>query len=163
MSIKEEENRRRVEAECSESTGEYSAVLSSDEGTPLTEEGAWKNTKESILGDKPYILPNGEVYKKRVRTVMTPIQNESLRRYFQLNPFPSSEARASISSSLGMRPRTVQIWFQNQRQKMKHVLQEEEKIKESRETAVYTGEKEEEPLWVLAHLSCTVLNTNNAM
>ncbi|KAI5162097.1 hypothetical protein NEAUS03_1913 [Nematocida ausubeli] len=163
MNIKNEESRRRAEGDSSESMCDYSIVNSSEESISPREEGLWRNTQESILGDRPYILPNGEIYKKRVRTVMTPVQNESLRRYFQINPFPSSEARLSISSSLGMRPRTVQIWFQNQRQKMKHVLQEEEKIKESREATIYTGEKEEEPLWVLAHLSCTVLNTNNAM
>ncbi|KAI5192158.1 hypothetical protein NEMIN01_1851 [Nematocida minor] len=163
MSIKTEEKKKKIAIYPEQGKNEYISTSLSEEASPVEREGVWGNTQESILGDKPYILPNGEIYKKRVRTVMTPMQNESLRRYFQMNPFPSSEARASISSSLGMRPRTVQIWFQNQRQKMKHVVQEEEKIKESRETVVYTGEKEEEPLWVLAHLSCTVLNTNNAM
>lgn len=163
MSIKTEEKKRRVAIYSEGKKTEYEGIILSEESSSLEKESVWNNTQESILGDKPYILPNGEVYKKRIRTVMTPAQSDSLRRYFQINPFPSSEARASISSSLGMRPRTVQIWFQNQRQKMKHVVQEEEKIKESRETIVYTGEKEEEPLWVLAHLSCAFLNANNAM
>ncbi|KAH9386956.1 uncharacterized protein NEMAJ01_1852 [Nematocida major] len=162
MSIREEEEKKKPENARERLPGGFASGNTSNEVSPEQEECGW-NTQESILGDKPYMLPNGEMYKKRVRTVMTPIQSESLRRYFRINPFPSSDVRASISSSLGMRPRTVQIWFQNQRQKMKHVLQEEERIKEFREAAVYTGAKEEEPLWVLAHLSCTVLNTNNAV
>lgn len=163
MSIRTEERKKKEGIDSEIGKNDCSILFFSEEDSPVQEESTWKNTQESILGDKPYILPNGEVYKKRVRTVMTPVQNDALRRYFHINPFPSSEARASISASLGMKPRTVQIWFQNQRQKMKHVLQEEETIKEAREVTVYTGEKEEEPLWVLAHLSCTVLNTNNAI
>lgn len=130
--------------------------IRSEEGSPQESDSSWVNTHESILGDKPYILPNGEIYKKRIRTVMTPHQSESLKKYFQINPFPSAETRASISEALGMKPRTVQIWFQNQRQKMKHLMQEEEKIKEKRNETSYQGEQGEETLWVLAHVSCII-------
>ncbi|KAI5186791.1 hypothetical protein NEHOM01_1711 [Nematocida homosporus] len=134
-----------------------------EESSPQDSESSWVNTQESILGDKPYILPNGEVYKKRVRTVMTPTQSESLKKYFKINPFPSADIRGAISASLGMKPRTVQIWFQNQRQKMKHLMQEEEKIKIQRKEPIYQGDKDEETLWVLAHVSCAVFGTADAI
>ncbi|KAI5171493.1 hypothetical protein NEFER03_0815 [Nematocida sp. LUAm3] len=151
MKNKEREGEILREERLSSSAGEESSPQDSDSG--------WVNTQESILGDRPYILPNGEIYKKRVRTVMTPMQSESLKKYFKINPFPSAETRAAISVSLEMKPRTVQIWFQNQRQKMKYILQEEEKIKGLRNKFVYNGEKGEETLWVLAHVSCAIFNT----
>ncbi|ELQ75905.1 putative Homeodomain-like, Homeodomain-related, Homeobox protein [Trachipleistophora hominis] len=57
--------------------------------------------------------------KKRNRTVMTGAQAKILKNYFQKNMFPSTEAREELAKILGMRPRTIQIWFQNQRQKTK--------------------------------------------
>ena len=55
--------------------------------------------------------------KKRCRTVMTPGQSRILRKVLEQTSFPSTEMREALAKSLGMKPRTVQIWFQNQRQK----------------------------------------------
>ncbi|KAI5181969.1 hypothetical protein NEOKW01_2117 [Nematocida sp. AWRm80] len=163
MSIRtEEKHKKTVIIEESDRSIEES-ISHSEEWSPTETEHIWVNTQDSIIGDKPYILPNGEIYKKRARTIMTPMQSESLKKHFKINPFPSAEVRVAISDTLGMKPRTVQIWFQNQRQKMKHAIQEEERIKNRRDPSTYTGEKEEEPLWVLAQLSCTVYSANNAM
>lgn len=58
-------------------------------------------------------------YKKRTRTIMTPGQNELLMRFFMVDPFPPTEIREDLARNLKIKPRTVQIWFQNQRQKAK--------------------------------------------
>lgn len=58
--------------------------------------------------------------KKRSRTMMTAEQSQTLMKYFEINQFPSTEVREELSRMLGMKPRTVQIWFQNQRQKAKN-------------------------------------------
>ena len=55
--------------------------------------------------------------KKRCRTVMTPSQSRVLRKVLEQTAFPSTEIRENLAKLLGMKPRTVQIWFQNQRQK----------------------------------------------
>ncbi|KAM0686583.1 hypothetical protein COBT_002191 [Conglomerata obtusa] len=61
-----------------------------------------------------------EVYKRRrIRTVMTPVQQRLLRKHYEDDAFPSSEMREEIADSLSMTTRSVQIWFQNQRQKEK--------------------------------------------
>jgi hypothetical protein len=57
---------------------------------------------------------------RRVRTVMSTYQSKVLFDYFAQNPFPSTELREELSRTLKMRPRTIQIWFQNQRQKSKN-------------------------------------------
>lgn len=56
---------------------------------------------------------------RRSRTVMSAVQNRTLMEHFETNQFPSTEAREELSRVLGMKPRTIQIWFQNQRQKAK--------------------------------------------
>ena len=60
--------------------------------------------------------------RKRCRTVMTPHQSRMLRRVLEQTAFPSTEVRESLAKMLGMKPRTVQIWFQNQRQKSRQVV-----------------------------------------
>lgn len=59
-------------------------------------------------------------FKKRTRTIMTPIQNSLLMKFFLIDPFPTTEIRKDLARCLDIKPRTVQIWFQNQRQKAKN-------------------------------------------
>lgn len=161
MNIKSEEGKKQALCVSGDEDALDRSSELSEENSPQDSETRWVNTQESILGDKPYVLPNGEIYRKRVRTVMSPLQSDALKRYFKANPFPSAETRSTISETLGMRPRTVQIWFQNQRQKMKHIMQEEARIKTHRPEILYTGEQGEETLWVLAHLSCAIFTTSD--
>lgn len=60
--------------------------------------------------------------KKRTRTLMTPFQNKILRKVLAKTSFPSASLRNSLSQLLGISSRTIQIWFQNQRQKAKQKL-----------------------------------------
>ena len=50
---------------------------------------------------------------------MTPFQSKVLHRVLEQTEFPNTELRILLAKRLGMKPRTVQIWFQNQRQKKK--------------------------------------------
>lgn len=58
-------------------------------------------------------------FKKRNRTIMSDRQSDFLKRFFTKNPFPNTSEREELGRLLNMRPRTVQIWFQNMRQKNK--------------------------------------------
>ncbi|CAG8456618.1 1471_t:CDS:2 [Paraglomus brasilianum] len=58
--------------------------------------------------------------RKRTRNVTTPYQTRVLRKVLSVTSFPSTEMREALANSLNMHPRTVQIWFQNQRQKAKN-------------------------------------------
>ncbi|KAJ3371008.1 Zinc finger homeobox protein 3 [Allomyces arbusculus] len=57
--------------------------------------------------------------RRRNRTIMSAFQTCVLRRVLALTAFPSTQVREMLAAELGMPPRTVQIWFQNQRQKAK--------------------------------------------
>ncbi|KAJ1970857.1 hypothetical protein H4R35_005614 [Dimargaris xerosporica] len=58
--------------------------------------------------------------KRRTRTVTTPYQARVLNYVLMQTSFPSTEQREQLAKRLGMTPRTVQVWFQNQRQKAKN-------------------------------------------
>ncbi|KAI9097334.1 homeobox domain-containing protein, partial [Phlyctochytrium arcticum] len=55
--------------------------------------------------------------KKRVRTTAT--QLAILQQAFMADPMPSAAVRASVAERLGMTSRSVQVWFQNKRAKLK--------------------------------------------
>lgn len=55
--------------------------------------------------------------KKRTRSVLSPLQHSILQREFGKEPFPNKVKREALGRSIGCSQRTVQIWFQNQRQK----------------------------------------------
>ncbi|CAG8509556.1 2851_t:CDS:2 [Ambispora gerdemannii] len=58
--------------------------------------------------------------RKRSRNVTSPYQSRVLRKVLAVTSFPSTEMREALANALNMHPRTVQIWFQNQRQKAKN-------------------------------------------
>lgn len=57
--------------------------------------------------------------KKRTRTVMTSSQHKLLMEVFDTEQFPATDIREDLARRLRLPPRTLQIWFQNQRQKTK--------------------------------------------
>lgn len=57
--------------------------------------------------------------KKRKRTILTAKQHMTLNKFFKECAFPDLEQRINLGKTLNMTPRTVQIWFQNQRQKIR--------------------------------------------
>jgi len=58
------------------------------------------------------VLPNS-------RWVLNPEDAELLDQIFQATPFPSRQVRLQLASRLQVRPRQVQVWFQNKRQRVK--------------------------------------------
>lgn len=67
--------------------------------------------------------PEGERHnqtRRRSRTVMTPHQTRLLHKVLEETYFPTAAQRESLSRLLQVPQRTIQIWFQNQRQKAKH-------------------------------------------
>ncbi|KAI7902482.1 homeobox domain-containing protein, partial [Cokeromyces recurvatus] len=56
----------------------------------------------------------------RKRTRATPEQLEILEKTFTINPSPNNRIREQLSHELGMSERSIQIWFQNRRAKVKN-------------------------------------------
>lgn len=57
---------------------------------------------------------------KKHRTILTIEQTRYLHNFFYFNSFPTREERMVIAKKLYVPPRTIQIWFQNMRQKVKN-------------------------------------------
>jgi hypothetical protein len=57
--------------------------------------------------------------KKRKRSKTTPEQLRILMDEFQREPMPNATTRQTLAARLDMTPRSVQIWFQNMRAKVK--------------------------------------------
>lgn len=92
-----------------------------EEGADATDSSSTASfTSAPSLGETRADVPPGTAIKaKRKRASVR--QVEILRQAFVQNPFPTSETRRRLAEELGMTPRSVQIWFQNQRQLAKHL------------------------------------------
>ncbi|EPR79356.1 Homeodomain protein [Spraguea lophii 42_110] len=95
-------------------------------------------------------LTMDENVKKRNRTIMSSKQIRILNKYFNINSFPSTAVREELGKILDMKPRTVQVWFQNQRQKKKF-----------KDEYVNMKEEKMEPLKILAELATCVVDREN--
>ena len=95
-----------------------------------------------------------EATRKRTRTVMTPEQSKVLYAVLRETYFPSTQMREVLAKKLNMKPRTVQIWFQNQRQKKKT----QKSYKNFGERAIYSDGMLTPPLMPLDMLACAALN-----
>ncbi|KAI8333924.1 hypothetical protein BC941DRAFT_473150 [Chlamydoabsidia padenii] len=72
------------------------------------------NTKE----DQP---TSYSANQPRKRTRATPEQLSILEKTFSVNPSPNNRVREQLSRELGMSERSIQIWFQNRRAKVKNM------------------------------------------
>lgn len=56
---------------------------------------------------------------KRPRTILTTSQRRKFKSAFEMNPKPCRKVRESLAAETGLSVRVVQVWFQNQRAKVK--------------------------------------------
>ncbi|KAK7478488.1 hypothetical protein BaRGS_00030247 [Batillaria attramentaria] len=56
---------------------------------------------------------------KRPRTILTTSQRRKFKASFEVNPKPCRKVRESLAAETGLSVRVVQVWFQNQRAKVK--------------------------------------------
>ncbi|XP_026464323.1 LIM homeobox transcription factor 1-beta-like [Ctenocephalides felis] len=56
---------------------------------------------------------------KRPRTILTSAQRRQFKASFELSPKPCRKVREALAKETGLSVRVVQVWFQNQRAKMK--------------------------------------------
>ncbi|CAG0925282.1 unnamed protein product, partial [Notodromas monacha] len=97
-------------------------------GSELLDDGCGRITRDGRRGPK------------RPRTILTSAQRRQFKASFEVSPKPCRKVREALAKETGLSVRVVQVWFQNQRAKMKK-MEKKQKERESREDGK-DGEKE---------------------
>eukprot|EP00094_Tigriopus_californicus_P011711 TCALIF_11315-PA protein Name:"Similar to LMX1A LIM homeobox transcription factor 1-alpha (Mesocricetus auratus)" AED:0.13 eAED:0.13 QI:93/1/0.8/1/0.25/0.6/5/0/230 len=66
-------------------------------------------------------VKDGRRGPKRPRTILTAVQRRQFKASFEISPKPCRKVRESLAKETGLSVRVVQVWFQNQRAKMKKI------------------------------------------
>lgn len=71
---------------------------------------------DEVGGGRPR---DGRRGPKRPRTILTAAQRRQFKASFEISPKPCRKVREALAKDTGLSVRVVQVWFQNQRAKMK--------------------------------------------
>lgn len=82
---------------------------------------------DSAADDNNRPRHDGRRGPKRPRTILTSAQRRQFKASFEISPKPCRKVREALAKETGLSVRVVQVWFQNQRAKMKK-LQRKAKI-----------------------------------
>jgi LIM homeobox transcription factor 1 len=83
--------------------------------------------EDSAADDSSRPRHDGRRGPKRPRTILTSAQRRQFKASFEISPKPCRKVREALAKETGLSVRVVQVWFQNQRAKMKK-LQRKAKI-----------------------------------
>ncbi|XP_077968737.1 uncharacterized protein LOC120344452 isoform X1 [Styela clava] len=67
------------------------------------------------------LSPSDSKRSKRPRTILTTAQRRKFKASFEISQKPCRKVRETLANETGLTPRVVQVWFQNQRAKMKKI------------------------------------------
>ncbi|XP_071444958.1 LIM/homeobox protein Lhx3 [Hetaerina americana] len=71
---------------------------------------------------------------KRPRTILTTQQRRAFKASFEVSPKPCRKVREALAKETGLSVRIVQVWFQNQRAKMKKIQKKARQDGKSKES-----------------------------
>lgn len=73
------------------------------------------------VGEELIRHKDGRRGPKRPRTILTSAQRRQFKSSFEVSPKPCRKIREALAKDTGLSVRVVQVWFQNQRAKMKKI------------------------------------------
>ncbi|CAG9763306.1 unnamed protein product [Ceutorhynchus assimilis] len=79
------------------------------------------NSGDEDLLDENSRPRDGRRGPKRPRTILTSGQRRQFKASFEVSPKPCRKVREALAKETGLSVRVVQVWFQNQRAKMKKI------------------------------------------
>ncbi|XP_065082803.1 LIM homeobox transcription factor 1-beta isoform X2 [Ochlerotatus camptorhynchus] len=86
-----------------------------------------QHSQHTLYGEDDYLLEDGLRSRdgrrgpKRPRTILTSVQRRQFKASFDVSPKPCRKVREALAKDTGLSVRVVQVWFQNQRAKMKKI------------------------------------------
>ncbi|KAL3285351.1 hypothetical protein HHI36_019459 [Cryptolaemus montrouzieri] len=112
--------------------------------------GSGEFTCDDVL--QPNRSHDGRRGPKRPRTILTTQQRRAFKASFEVSPKPCRKIRENLAKDTGLSVRIVQVWFQNQRAKMKKMQKkarqdnkEAGKDLENEEKALHVKQEEQSP------------------
>jgi LIM homeobox transcription factor 1 len=82
---------------------------------------------------------------KRPRTILTSSQRRQFKASFEVSPKPCRKVREALAKDTGLTVRVVQVWFHNQRAKMKKVQRKQKENEKNGDKEKNEKVKEESP------------------
>ncbi|XP_044054775.1 LIM homeobox transcription factor 1-alpha isoform X1 [Siniperca chuatsi] len=82
---------------------------------------------------------------KRPRTILTTQQRRTFKASFEVSSKPCRKVRETLAAETGLSVRVVQVWFQNQRAKMKKLARRQQQQQEQQGQQQQTQEQREHP------------------
>lgn len=78
-------------------------------------------TNDDYIIEESIRHKDGRRGPKRPRTILTSAQRRQFKASFEVSPKPCRKIREALAKDTGLSVRVVQVWFQNQRAKMKKI------------------------------------------
>lgn len=108
-----------------------------------------QHAEDDMILDDSERPRDGRRGPKRPRTILTSAQRRQFKASFEVSPKPCRKVREALAKDTGLSVRVVQVWFQNQRAKMKKIQrkakQEGEKNTEKEKDKDEKSIKQESP------------------
>ncbi|CAG7828677.1 unnamed protein product, partial [Allacma fusca] len=98
---------------------------------------------DDVIGDENSRPRDGRRGPKRPRTILTSAQRRQFKASFEISPKPCRKVREALAKDTGLSVRVVQVWFQNQRAKMKKLQRKAKQDTDSKGDKDSSKDKEE--------------------
>ncbi|XP_077562573.1 LIM homeobox transcription factor 1-beta-like [Haemaphysalis longicornis] len=88
--------------------------------------GGGHNGQPNTAGPGATVRPDGRRGPKRPRTILTTAQRRAFKASFEISQKPCRKVRETLAKETGLSVRIVQVWFQNQRAKLKKIQRKQQ-------------------------------------
>jgi len=95
-------------------------------------------------GHPPTVRQDGRRGPKRPRTILTTAQRRAFKASFETSPKPCRKVREHLAKETGLSVRIVQVWFQNQRAKLKKIQRKQQQLQQQQSQSSSLGDSTSE-------------------
>ncbi|CAG5105953.1 Oidioi.mRNA.OKI2018_I69.chr1.g2602.t1.cds [Oikopleura dioica] len=153
ISVNNDANGRMVKTECSASEssgyqsivspmGSWSNMLGGDNTAKTPETQGENNTNDSLSDSSSDARQERKSFQaaKRPRTILNQAQRRRFKEAFETTPKPCRKLRDKLADETGLSQRVVQVWFQNQRAKVKKIAKRQSDLRMAQQAHALNGQ-----------------------
>ncbi|KAI1289147.1 LIM homeobox transcription factor 1-beta.1 [Halotydeus destructor] len=114
----------------SSQTSESALIPTNAQNSPVPS----SNTSSVSVNNNPCsVRQDGRRGPKRPRTILTTAQRRAFKASFEISQKPCRKVRESLAKETGLSVRIVQVWFQNQRAKLKKIQRKQQQLQQQQQ------------------------------